>query len=84
MVLGGITGAYIAKACQFQAIKLIDVSRTTAVLPLESIFVVILSYYIFHEIPSLIKLIGGAGIIVGVIFLVVFRAEKPGDLGEGE
>ena len=84
MVLGGITGAYIAKACQFQAIKLIDVSRTTAVLPLESIFVVIFSYYIFHEIPSVIKLIGGAGIIVGVIFLVVFRAEKPEDLGEGE
>ena len=84
MALGGITGAYIAKAFQFQAIKLIDVSRTTAVLPLESIFVVIFSYYIFHEIPSLIKLIGGAGIIVGVIFLVVFRAEKPEDLGEGE
>jgi hypothetical protein len=41
MRLGGITGAYIAKACQFQAIKLIDVSRTTAVLPLESIFVVL-------------------------------------------
>jgi len=84
MVMGGITGAYIAKACQFQAIKLIDVSRTTAVLPLESLFVVILSYYIFHEIPSVIKLIGGAGIITGVIFLVLFRAEKPVDLGEGE
>jgi O-acetylserine/cysteine efflux transporter len=84
MCLGGITGAYIAKACQFQAIKLIDVSRTTAVLPLESIFVVLFSYFIFHEIPSVIKLIGGAGIITGVIFLVLFRGEKPEDLGEGE
>jgi len=84
MALGGITGAYIAKACQFQAIKLIDVSRTTAVLPLESIFVVLLSYFLFDEIPSLIKLIGGAGIITGVIFLVLFRGEKPEDLGEGE
>ena len=84
MCLGGIMGAYIAKACQFQAIKLIDVSRTTAVLPLESIFVVLFSYFIFHEIPSVIKLIGGAGIIIGVIFLVLFRAEKPVDLGEGE
>lgn len=84
MALGGITGAYIAKACQFQAIKLIDVSRTTAVLPLESIFVVLFSYFIFHEIPSVIKLAGGAGIIIGVIFLVLFRAEKPEDLGEGE
>lgn len=84
MCLGGITGAYIAKACQFQAIKLIDVSRTTAVLPLESIFVVLFSYFIFREIPSVIKLIGGAGIITGVIFLVLFRGEKPEDLGEGE
>lgn len=84
MALGGITGAYIAKACQFQAIKLIDVSRTTAVLPLESIFVVLFSYFIFHEIPSLIKLLGGAGIITGVVFLVIFRGEKPEDLGEGE
>ncbi len=84
MALGGINGAYIAKACQFQAIKLIDVSRTTAVLPLESIFVVLFSYFIFHEIPSVIKLIGGAGIIIGVIFLVIFRGEKPEDLGEGE
>jgi len=77
MALGGITGAYIAKACQFQAIKLIDVSRTTAVLPMESIFVVLLSYFIFKEIPSTIKLIGGALIITGVIFLVIFRGQKP-------
>jgi len=84
MALGGIAGAYIAKACQFQAIKLVDVSRTTAVLPLESIFVVLFSYFIFHEIPSAIKLLGGAGIIIGVIFLVIFRGEKPEDLGEGE
>lgn len=84
MALGGIAGAYIAKACQFQAIKLVDVSRTTAVLPLESIFVVLFSYFIFHEIPSVIKLLGGAGIIIGVIFLVIFRGEKPEDLGEGE
>jgi drug/metabolite transporter (DMT)-like permease len=84
MVLGGITGAYIAKACQFQAIKMIDVSRTTAVLPMESLFVVLLSYFIFHEIPSVIKLLGGAAIITGVIFLIIYRGVKPVDLGEGE
>lgn len=77
MALGGITGAYIAKACQFQAIKLIDVSRTTAVMPLESLFVVLLSYFIFDEIPSVIKLLGGALIIAGVVFLVIFRGKKP-------
>jgi len=77
MALGGITGAYIAKASQFQAIKLIDVSRTTAVMPMESLFVVLLSYFIFHEIPSVIKLLGGALIITGVIFLVIFRGQKP-------
>jgi len=77
MALGGITGAYIAKASQFQAIKLIDVSRTTAVLPMESLFVVLLSYFLFDEIPSVFKLIGGALIIAGVIFLVIFRGQKP-------
>lgn len=82
MFLGGITGAYIAKACQFQGIKLIDVSRTTAVMPMESLFVVLLSYFVFGEIPSPIKLLGGAGIIVGVIFLVIFRGEKPPVLDE--
>lgn len=77
IILGGTSGALIAKACQFQAIKLIDVSRTTAVLPLESIFVILFSYYIFDEIPSLVKLLGGAMIIIGVIFLVLFRGKKP-------
>lgn len=77
MALGGITGAYIAKASQFQAIKLIDVSRTTAVMPLESLFVVLLSYFLFQEIPSVVKLLGGALIITGVIFLVIFRGKKP-------
>ncbi len=84
MVFGGITGAFIAKACQFQAIKMIDVSRTTAVLPMESLFVVLLSYFIFHEIPSAIKLLGGAAIITGVIFLIIYRGVRPVDLGEGE
>jgi len=84
MAFGGITGAFIAKACQFQAIKMIDVSRTTAVLPMESLFVVLLSYFIFHEIPSVIKLLGGAAIITGVIFLIIYRGVKPVDLGEGE
>ncbi|MGH7884065.1 MAG: EamA family transporter, partial [Thermodesulfobacteriota bacterium] len=76
MGLGGTTGAYIAKASQFHSIKLLDVSRSTAVMPLESIFVVLLSYFLFDDIPPLIKLIGGGAIITGVVFLVLFRAER--------
>lgn len=76
MSLGGLTGAYIAKACQFQSIKLLDVSHSTAVMPLESILVVLISFFFFDDLPSAIKLIGGACIIIGVIFLVLFRGEK--------
>lgn len=76
MSLGGLSGAYIAKACQFQSIKLLDVSRSTAVMPMESLFVVLFSFLIFRELPSTIKLIGGAAIIIGVVFLVIFRGEK--------
>lgn len=82
MSLGGISGAYIAKACQFQSIKLLDVSRTTAIMPLESLFVVVLSYIFFDSIPPFIKLLGGVLIITGVIFLVIFRGEKNGMLGK--
>src|SRR3989304_139379 len=76
MAFGGLTGAYIAKASQFQSIKLLDVSHSTAVMPLESLFVVLFSYFIFQDLPSVIKLIGGAGIIIGVVFLVIFRGER--------
>ena len=76
MAFGGLTGAYIAKASQFQSIKLLDVSHSTAVMPLESLFVVLFSYFLFHDLPSVIKLIGGAGIVMGVVFLVIFRGEK--------
>jgi drug/metabolite transporter (DMT)-like permease len=76
MAFGGLTGAYIAKACQFQSIKLLDVSHSTAVMPLESLFVVLFSYFIFQDLPSVIKLIGGVGIIIGVVFLVIFRGER--------
>jgi len=57
MAFGGLTGAYIAKASQFQSIKLLDVSHSTAVMPLESLFVVLFSYFIFQDLPSVIKLI---------------------------
>lgn len=73
MFLGGITGAYVAKACQFHSIKLLDVSRTTAVMPMESLFVVILSYLLFDDLPSAFKLFGGFLILSGVVFLVLFR-----------
>ncbi|MGH7902296.1 MAG: EamA family transporter, partial [Thermodesulfobacteriota bacterium] len=76
MSLGGICGALIAKASQFQSIKLLDVSRSTAVMPLESLFVVVFSYLFFDDLPSLIKLIGGGLVITGVIFLVIFRDEE--------
>ncbi len=76
MAFGGLTGAYIAKASQFQSIKLLDVSRSTAVMPLESLFVVLFSYFLFHDLPSVIKLIGGTVIIIGVVFLVIFRGER--------
>ena len=82
MGLGGINGAYIAKALQFHSIKLLDVSRTTAVMPLESLFVVILSYFLFNDLPSAIKLLGGVLIITGVVFLVFFRGEKYDLLGK--
>ncbi|HXG31345.1 MAG TPA: DMT family transporter, partial [Thermodesulfobacteriota bacterium] len=82
MAFGGLTGAYIAKASQFQSIKLLDVSRSTAVMPLESLFVVVFSYLFFHDLPSVIKLIGGAGIIMGVVFLVIFRGKRSDVLEE--
>ena len=76
MLIGGTCGAYIGKALQFQAIKLVDVSRTTAVTPLEAVFVVLLTFIFFDTIPSSIKLIGGGLILTGVIFLLIFRKEN--------
>ena len=76
MLIGGTCGAYIGKALQFQAIKLVDISRTTAITPLEGIFVVLLTMVFFDTVPSTIKLIGGTLIIIGVIFLLIFRKEK--------
>ncbi len=76
MTLGGISGALIAKASQFQSIKLLDVSRSTAVMPLESLFVVLFSYFIFEDLPSVIKIIGGCLIVIGVVFMIIFRGEK--------
>ena len=73
MLLGGTCGAYIGKAFQFQAIKLVDVSRTTAITPLEAVFVIFLSFIFFDTVPDLYKLIGGFLIILGVILLLVFR-----------
>lgn len=82
MALGGATGAYIAKASQFQSIKLLDVSRSTAVLPLESLFVVWFSYALFHELPSAVKLAGGAAIVAGVVLLVIFRGRQVDAMGK--
>ena len=76
MLIGGTCGAYIGKALQFQAIKLVDVSRTTAVTPLEAVFVVLLTFFFFDTIPSSSKLIWGGFIVVGVIFLLIFRKEN--------
>ena len=75
MLFGGTCGAYIGKAFQFQAIKLVDVSRTTAITPLEAVFVVYLSYIFFETIPEPIKLFGGLLIILGVFVLLIFRKE---------
>ncbi len=76
MACGGACGAYIAKGSQFHAIKLLDISRTTAVMPMESIFVLIFAHFFFDDLPSITKLLGGASIIVGVVFLVLFRGEE--------
>lgn len=82
MIFGGVTGAYIAKASQFESIKLIGVSKSTAVMSLESFFVVIFSYSLFDDLPSTVKLIGGVGTLIGVVFLVVFRGEKAEPVGK--
>ncbi len=76
MAAGGTCGAYIAKSLQFYSIRLLGLSRSTAVMPLESLFVVLLSLVFFDTIPSTAKLLGGACIIIGVVFLVMFRDEK--------
>ena len=82
MACGGACGAYIAKGSQFHAIKLLDISRTTAVMPMESIFVLIFAHVFFDDLPSLTKLLGGASIIIGVVFLVLFRGQKNDILGK--
>jgi len=73
MALGGTCGAYIAKGCQFYSLKLLGLSRSTAVMPLESLFVIIFSLVFFDSIPSTAKLLGGICILTGVVFLVIFR-----------
>ena len=47
MALGGLTGAYIAKESKFQSIKLLGITRSTAVMQLESIMWIIFSFTIF-------------------------------------
>lgn len=76
MAAGGTCGAYIAKGCQFYSIKLLDLSRSTAVMPLESLFVVLFSLVFFDSVPPAIKLIGGACVLAGVVVLMIFRNEK--------
>ena len=76
ILLGGTCGAFIGKAFQFQAIKLVDVSRTTAITPLEAVFVVYLSYIYFDTIPDYFKLAGGFLIIAGVFILLLFRKDN--------
>jgi len=76
MLIGGTCGAYIGKAFQFQAIKLVDISRTTAITPLEAVFVLILTYIFFDSVPSTIKLIGGSLILLGVLSLIIFSRKK--------
>jgi drug/metabolite transporter (DMT)-like permease len=51
-------------------------------MPMESLFVILFSFFIFDDLPSFIKLIGGAGIIIGVVFLVLFRGERNDVLGK--
>lgn len=82
MACGGACGAYIAKASQFHSIKLLDISRTTAVMPMESIFVLIFAHFLFDDLPSATKLLGGASIMVGVVFLVLFRGRRNDILGK--
>ncbi len=82
MVFGGVTGAYIAKASQFESIKILDVSHSTAVMSLESLFVVLFSYFFFNDLPPVFKLIGGIGTLIGVVFLVMFRGERTDVLEE--
>ncbi|WP_462137719.1 DMT family transporter [Candidatus Mycalebacterium sp.] len=78
MAAGGTFGAYIAKGCQFYSLKLLDLSRSTAIMPLESLFVVLLSFVFFDSVPPTMKLIGGTCILAGVVFLVIFREQKRG------
>ncbi len=69
LALGSFLGPFLATFAGYYALKFIEASKASVVGSSKSLFVLITVYIYFGSIPQIYQLIGGAIIVLGVLFV---------------
>ncbi len=73
----GFIGPFMQYMCYFSALKYLDVGRVSVIRLSYSIFVLIGSYFVFAQIPSLRQIIGGFVILSGILLAIFEKRQLP-------
>jgi len=77
IVIGAAIGPFLGTLSMYYALQYIDAARTSILLSLQSIIVLIAVYFIYHKLPFWYQIIGGIVAIVGVILMSIRKATRP-------
>ncbi len=73
IALAGVMGGYFARGFSYLAFKYLPISIVTTMMNAESLLTVAAAAILLNEHLSLVNLFGGAIMIAGVVFLVLFE-----------
>lgn len=77
IILGAIIGPFLGTMCMYHALKRIEASRVSILLSLQSIIVLIATFFVFNKLPMIHQIIGGVIAIIGVILVSIRRETRP-------
>ncbi len=76
-----LAGSFMANVTFYASLARIDVTRATAIKTLQPFFVLVAAYLVFTTLPSSRQVLGGAIIVMGILFLLQGRrmVRRPGE-----
>lgn len=77
IIIGAIIGPFLGTLCMYHALKRIEASRVSILLSLQSIIVLIVTFFVFDKLPLMHQIIGGIVAIAGVILVSIKRETRP-------
>jgi drug/metabolite transporter (DMT)-like permease len=70
----GFIGPFLHQLCFYHALKRMEIGRVSVTRSTYSVIVLVVAYFVYDDLPSTQRLVGGLGLLLGTVVVILEKA----------